>query len=71
MGKKGTVRDGGLGKRSGHKMLDESALDSALKCKFTPAIADGKPVAVWVTYAVNFALDAKADKKDGKTDSEK
>ena len=50
-----------LGKTSGHKMLDESALKAASKSRFTPAIANGKPVTVWVTYAVDFALEDKKD----------
>ncbi len=69
--KSGTVRDVRLGKTSGHKMLDESALKAAFKSKFTPATVDGKPVAVWVTYAVDFQLDEKADKKDSKKDTGK
>ena len=50
-----------LGKTSGHKMLDESALKAAFKSKFTPATVDGKPVAVWVTYAVDLAPEDKKD----------
>ena len=64
--KSGTVRDVRLGKTSGHKMLDESALKSGWKNKFKPAIADGKPVATWVTYAVDFVLESKADKVEKK-----
>ncbi len=73
MGKKGTVLNVRLDKTSGNKMLDESALKAASKSKFTPAIANGKPVAVWVTYAVSFALEEKADKdkKVSKQDSDK
>ncbi len=59
--KKGVVRDMQLAKTSGHKILDESALKAGWKNKFKPAIADGKPVAVWVTYAVDFALEDKKD----------
>ncbi len=69
VGKKGTVLGVRLGKTSGHKILDESALKAGWKNKFKPAIADGKPVATWVTYAVSFELDAKADTKASKTDS--
>ena len=50
-----------LGKTSDHKMLDDSALKAASKSRFTPAIANGKPVTVWVTYAVDFALEDKKD----------
>ena len=71
VGKKGVVLDVQLAKTSGHKILDESALKSGWKNKFKPAIADGKPVATWVTYAVDFELDEKADKKEAKKDSDK
>ncbi len=50
-----------LGKTSGHKMLDESALKAAFKSKFTPATVDKKPVATWVTYKVSFAPEDKKD----------
>ncbi|MCK4371892.1 MAG: M56 family metallopeptidase, partial [candidate division Zixibacteria bacterium] len=74
VGKKGVVLDVQLAKTSGHKILDESALKSGWKNKFKPAIADGKPVATWITYAVDFVLESKADKvekKVRKKDSDK
>ncbi len=37
----------------------KAALDAALQNKFKPAVAKGKPVAVWVTYRVNFVLSDK------------
>ncbi len=36
--------------------FDKTALDAAYKCKFKPAVKDGKPVAVWITYCVKFTL---------------
>lgn len=37
--------------------FDESALKAAFQNKFKPALKDGKPIAVWVTYKVQFKLD--------------
>jgi TonB family protein len=37
----------------------KAALDAALQNRFKPAVAKGKPVAVWVTYRVNFVLSDK------------
>lgn len=48
-----------IGKSSGVEMLDESAVEAAKKNKYKPAMKDGKPVAVWITYAVTFTLDDK------------
>lgn len=59
--KTGKVADVRLARTSSQKSLDESALTAAWKCKFTPATVDSKPVAVWVTYAVKFALDDKKE----------
>lgn len=39
--------------------FQRSALDAALQNRFNPAVAKGKPVAVWVTYSVNFVLSDK------------
>jgi protein TonB len=33
-----------------------AALEAAKKCVYTPAMQNGKPVAVWVAYKVQFAL---------------
>jgi TonB family protein len=61
VGKKGVVLDVQLAKTSGQKMLDESALKAAWKCKFTPATINMKPVAVWVPYVVSFVLEDKKE----------
>ena len=37
--------------------LDEAAIEYARKLKFEPAMTNGKPIAVWVTFPVNFYLD--------------
>jgi protein TonB len=37
-------------------LLDEAALEAALTCVFTPALAKGRPVRVWVSQAYRFTL---------------
>lgn len=46
-----------VAKSSGNELLDESALEAAKQNKYKPAIQNKQPVAVWVTYVVNFKLD--------------
>jgi len=55
----GSVRDAMVYKSSGTPSLDEAALAVAEQNKFKPAIQNGRPVAMWVTYKVNFELDAQ------------
>jgi protein TonB len=52
----GSVRDAVVYKSSGTPALDEAALGAAPGCRFKPAIQNGRPVAMWVTYKVNFEL---------------
>lgn len=53
--KNGNVRDAMVLKSSGSKAgFDEAAVDAAYKCRFKPAIQNGRPVAVWVSYQVEF-----------------
>ncbi len=55
--KNGNVRNAMVLKSSGSKAgFDEAALKAAYKCKFTPAIQNGRPVAVWVGYQVEFSM---------------
>ena len=54
IGSDGLVRDAIVYRTSGHKELDESALKASFKCRFNPAIRDGRPVATWATYKVKF-----------------
>lgn len=61
--KDGNVGDVKIAKSSGHEEMDRAAATAAVKAKFRPAIKDGKPVAVWVTYSVNFVLGSKSDCK--------
>ena len=59
--KTGTVVRAKVAKTSEYPMLDSSAVAAAPECRFKPATAEGKPVAVWVTYKVVFKLDQKAE----------
>ena len=53
--KNGSVRDAMILKSSGSKAgFDEAAVKAAFKCRFKPAIQNGRPVAVWVSYQVEF-----------------
>jgi protein TonB len=55
--KDGTVKQAMIYKSSGSKAgFDEAAVAAAYKCKFKPAIQNGRPVAVWVAYQVEFTL---------------
>ena len=53
----GKVTDVELDRSSGHGDLDAAALDKAWDCTYKPALKNDKPVAVWVTYQVQFALE--------------
>jgi|GEM_PF-6565986 len=52
--KTGAVHDAIMQKSSGHKTMDDAALEAARKGKWLPAKQDGKPVAVWVSYEIKF-----------------
>lgn len=55
--KSGDVRQSMVLKPSGSRAgFDEAAVEAAYKCKFKPAIQNGRPVAVWVSYQVVFTL---------------
>lgn len=55
--KEGNVRKAMVLKSSGSRAgFDEAATKAAYKCKFKPAIQNGRPVAVWVSYSVEFTL---------------
>jgi TonB family protein len=53
----GSVRDAVVYKSSGTPSLDDAAVAAAPKCQFKPAIQNGRPVAMWVTYKVEFILN--------------
>jgi len=45
-------KDSGLG-----QLLEKAALEAALKCRFSPAIQNGIPITVWVSFRFSFTLD--------------
>jgi len=45
-----------VARSSGAKTLDEASLFAAKEFRFKPALKDNKPVAVWVTFKVDFVL---------------
>lgn len=56
--KKGKVRDAMVVKESGANAgFEEAATQHAYTISFKPAISNGQPIAVWVTYPVYFKLD--------------
>lgn len=55
--KEGKVRDVIIVKDSGANAgFEEAAIDAAMQTVWRPAIANGQPIAVWVTYKVEFVL---------------
>lgn len=55
--KEGKVREVRIAKSSGMNVgFDEAALTAAYHNIYKPAIQNGKPVAIWVTYPVEFKL---------------
>lgn len=55
--KEGQVRDVLIVKDSGANAgFEESAIDAAKKTVWKPAIANGQPIAVWITYKIDFKL---------------
>jgi len=55
--KNGDVKKAMVYKSSGSKAgFDEMAVAAAYNCKFKPAVQNGRPVAVWVAYSVEFSL---------------
>ncbi len=57
VGQNGNVIDSRVARSSGTESLDEAALEWAYRNKFSPAIQNGRPVAVWATYEVEFVLE--------------
>jgi len=53
--KEGKVRDVIILKESGANAgFEEAAIDAAMKTSWKPAISNGQPVAVWVSYKIDF-----------------
>jgi protein TonB len=55
--KEGNVRNALVLKTSGTQALDDAAVASAYKYKYKPAIQNGRPVGLWVSYKVDFKLN--------------
>jgi protein TonB len=55
--KEGDVLDAVVFVSSGNTLLDAAALAVAWKYKYRPAIQNGRPLAIWVTYNVEFKLE--------------
>jgi protein TonB len=56
--KRGKVRDALVVKESGANAgFEEAAIQHAYTIAYKPAISNGQPIAVWVTYPVHFRLD--------------
>lgn len=55
--KKGIVRDAIIASESGVSAgFEEAALEAAMKRKYSPAMQNKNPVAVWISYKVSFKL---------------
>ncbi|MCH9030753.1 MAG: energy transducer TonB [candidate division Zixibacteria bacterium] len=55
--KTGKVRDVLIAKSSGTQAgFEEAALAAAKLCEFSPAIQNGRPIAIWVTFPFEFVL---------------
>jgi TonB family protein len=54
--KRGGVREALVQKSSGVKSLDKAALDAAWRNYYKPAILNGQPINLWVSYKVAFDL---------------
>jgi protein TonB len=57
--KDGTVGDAKVEKSSKIESLDEAALKAVYACTFKPAIQNGRPVNVWVSFPYEFTLIRK------------
>jgi TonB family protein len=56
--KQGSVRKALIAKESGKKVgFEEAALTAAKQATWKPAMLDKKPVAVWVSYEIKFAVE--------------
>ena len=55
--KEGIVKKAVVSKPSGEELFDKSALEASYLNKYKPAMQNGQPIGVWVTYKVEFKLD--------------
>ena len=54
---RGRVRNPTIAESSGNADLDKSAMDTVAQWTFQPATLNGKPVEVYFTITIRFALD--------------
>ncbi len=58
VGREGQVLDARVARCTrNHMGFEEAALKAAYKCTYRPAIQNGAPVGVWISYQVDFVLD--------------
>jgi TonB family protein len=50
--------------KSDNEILNQPAIDAAMKSKFTAAINDGQPIAVWIVLPYRFATDGGKSTED-------
>ena len=50
--------------KSDSELFNQSAVDAAMKSKFTPAINKGEAIAVWIVLPYKFALDGLKRRKE-------
>ncbi len=55
----GAVVEALVFKASGNALLDQAAVESALKCKYQPALSNGQKVRIWIVYEIKFKLQKK------------
>lgn len=51
---RGNVIEARTHKSCGELPFDQAALDAAVKCRYKPAVQNGRPVCTWVVYKVEF-----------------
>ena len=56
----GEVKQAKVTKSSGHDILDDAALEYGKNLKFEPALREGKPTSVWLTWTINYNLEPLA-----------
>lgn len=59
VGKSGEVKDVKIRYTSGSKILDQSALQAALKYRFSPGSLNGKPTSCWMQQTIHFSISLR------------
>lgn len=57
VGTDGRVSQGSVERSSGHRRLDDAALNTVLRWRFAPGTAAGVPQAMWVDVPIHFVLE--------------